>query len=523
MSDLESNPTPEPGAAPKAGPSNAVLAAVFVVILVILGGGGWLVYDKVIKSDSSSTALPATVLPASTIAVATVDANPSLSQKVNLLNFIGKFPSLKSNVKIGVKDDPREWVVNEMMKSAHCSSMDFTRDFAPWLGEHFALAAVDVGTTDPAPVAALETTNGAAATAALDKVVTCSGSKDFVFKVVGRYVVGSDTQAHLRTIVNASTSSPLSADASYRKWMGAVGDPGLVNFYVAPRALTMLFDSFGAVPACERDVLHKALGQFSGIAGKLVANSDGLELIARVGVKSAIKPAGDLAHDVAQLPSDTALVLGIAPGTSVAPFTPRAMPSGCRGVAGMPSTAQMMEMIQQRTGLTIPGDLQTLLGKAFVMTLGGNAPANITEIHGPAEVPLGVEVQGDTGKIQAVLAKVQARLGVSLEQMGLVEKVSNGRVILATNSSYANAISTPGGLGSDPAFKAAVPEASKAQMVMFVRIDSAWRTAILNMLHQSGDSSGGSAAANTAGLSALGIAGWVDNGAVVVDVKLTTK
>lgn len=516
---MQSNPTP----AARAGASNVFLSVVFVAILAILGGGGWMVYDKLIKSDGSSTALPATVLPASTIAVATVDADPGLSQKVNLLNFIGKFPSLKSHVTIGVKDDPRKWVVNEMLKSSNCPSVSFNHDFAPWLGEHFALGAVDVGGAEPAPVAALETTNGAAATAALSKVVGCSGAKDFFFKVVGHYVVGSDSQAHLTTIVNAATSAPLSSDAGYKKWTSAVGDPGILNFYVAPQALTTLVKSVGAVPACEREALNKAFSQFSGIAGKLTANSDGLEVIARVGVKSSVKPTDVLARDVAALPSDTAVVLGVAPSGSVGAYTPSTLPTGCQGVGGMPSPAAIMGIIQQHTGLTLPGDLETLLGKAFVMALGGNAPADITQIQGPSQLPFGIEVQGDTAKIQAVLAKVQRKLGVTFAQMGLVQRVANGRFVLATNESYAGAITTSGALGSDPTFKEAVPQASKAQMIMFVRIDSAWRSAILAMLNRVGDPSAASAAANTAGLSAFGLAGWIDDGAVVMDMKLTTK
>lgn len=524
MSDLESNAAPDP-AAPVAGrSSNAFLAIVLVVILAILGGGGWLVYDKVIKTDDSSSAnLPASVLPSSTIAVATADANPSLSEKLNILTFIGKFPSLKSHVTIGAKDDPRQWIVTQILKSAHCPALSYSADFHSWLGAHVALGAVDVGAKDPAPVLALETSSGSAASRTIQKIVACDNTKDFFFQVVDGYVVGSDTQAHLTSILSSAKSHPLSADATYRKWSSAVGGQGLVNFYVAPRALKMLLGSLGALPACDSDILTKALGQFTGMAGSLNATDDGLELIARVGTNQAMTSGAALGQTVAQLPSDTALVLGVAPSSKAKTSALGALPSGCGGAAGLPSPARIMELIQQRSGLSLPGDLNTLLGKAFVLTLGGNAPSDLSQIQGPSAVPLGIEVQGDTAKIRAVLAKVEKKLGVSLARMGLVEKVAGGRFILATNQSYAGAISTTGALGADPAFLAAVPGASKAQFIMFVRIDSAWRTAILNSVGQPGDSGVASAAANTAGLSAFGLAGWIENGAVVIDMKLTTK
>lgn len=527
MSDIEPTPTPEASTAAKTGLSNGVLAIVLVVILVILGGGGWLVYDKVIKSDASS-ALPATVLPASTLAVATVNTDPSLSEKVNLFNFIHKFPALKSKVTITAKDDPRKWILDQILKSAKCPSVNYDKDFASWLGNHFALGAVDAGAATPSPVAALETSNAGAATTTLNKLVACGKSKDFVFTVTGGYVVASDSKTHLDTIVAAAKAHPLSADAGYEKWTGKVDRDGIVNFYVAKAGVAEVFKLFSSQVHATIPDIQKSLGEFSGLAGSLSAVSDGLQLRVAVGSKTLAGNQSPLGDEIAKLPADSALVAGFGMPKDAAKTVTNGFLAGFGaglGAKGEPAMteAQTKAMIERYTGLTLPGDLTTLLGQALVLSIGGNAPADLTTVQSPLQLPVGLKIKGDPARIRAVIAKIEAKVGGSLTQMGMATKVSGNDYVLATNQSYANAITTAGTLGSDPVFAQAVPEASKAQGVFFLRIDSAWRTAIINLLDRMGMPNASEIADNTAGLSALGIASWTEGDAGMVDVKLTTK
>ncbi|MGN6722830.1 MAG: DUF3352 domain-containing protein [Marmoricola sp.] len=524
MSDTESNPTPAPAPAPKTGLSNGVLAVVLVVILAILGGGGWLVYDKVIKSDDSSSALPATVLPASTLAVATVNTDPSLSEKVNLFNFIHKFPALKSKVTITAKDDPRKWILDQILKSAQCPSVNYDKDFASWLGNHFALGAVDAGASTPSPVAALETSNAGAATSTLNKLVACGKSKDFVFTVTNGYVVASDSKAHLDTIVAAAKAHPLSADAGYVRWTAKVDRDGMVTFYVAKAGVAEVAKLLSSQVNATIPDFQKSLGEFSGLAGSFSAVSDGLQLRVAVGSKTLAGNQSLLGDAIAKLPADTAFVAGFGmPKDAANSFTDGLLAGfGAKGGPAM-TEAQSKAMIKRYTGLTLPGDLTTLLGRALVLSIGGNAPSDLTAVQNPLQLPIGLKIKGDPAKIRAVIAKIEAKLGGSLTQMGMATKVSGDDFVLATNQSYANAITTAGALSSDPAFAAAVPEASKAQGVFFLRIDSAWRTAIINLLDRMGMPNASEIADNTAGLSALGMASWTDGDAGMIDVKLTTK
>jgi hypothetical protein len=527
VSEIESNPTPESTPAAKPGLSNAVLAVVAVLILAILGGGGWLVYDKVIKSDSASAPLPATVLPASTLAVATVNANPSLSQKVDLFNVIHKFPALKSKVNIGAQDDPRKWVIDQILKSDSCPSVSFDKDFAPWLGNHFALGAVKVGSA-VAPVAALETSNGAAATTALNKMVACNGTKDFIFTVTGAYVVASDSKAHLDTIVGEAKTKPLSADAGYQKWTGKVGGDGIVTMYAAKDGIQQLTGMFSDVAPGRVQNFKTVLSDFTGAAGSLSATSDGLELKLAIGSKALTGGATTLGSEVAALPSDTALVAGLGMSPAMSSQLSKSMTEGfssglAAGGGSAPTPAEVKAMIKQYTGLAVPADIITLLGKAIVLSVGGNAPADLTTIQSPFQLPVGLKINGDAAKIRAVIAKVEATVGGTLSQMGFATKTTANDFVLATNQSYANAITGFGSLGTDPEFMDAVPNAANAQGIFFLRIDSAWRTAIINLLEREGMPNASEVAANTAPLAAVGLANWTEGDAGIVDVKLTTK
>lgn len=525
MSDTASNPSSTQ--APQPGLSNAVLALVAVVILAILGGGGWLVYAKVITTDSTTDVLPATVLPASTVAFVTVDANPSLSQKVDLLKVLGKFPALKSKVTIGAQDDPRKWVIEQILKST-CPSLSFAKDFAPWVGDHVALGAVDVGATSPAPVAALQARDGGAAISALKKMTACAKSKDFIFATSGGYVVASDSRAHLDKILTAAKTAPLSADATYRTWAGRFDADGIVRFYVAPSAVELLAKAVGSGQPQVAQQFKKALGSFRGMVGYLGATNDGLEFKMAIGSKALSSGTATLGTEIANLPADTALALGFG----VAPSWSKKLSSSflagfgqglSAGGRTLPSTAQFESMVKQYTGLSVPGDLATLLGKAVVLSVGGTAPADLAGLQSPFQLPIGLKIDGDPAKIRAVVAKIEAKVGGTLEHLGFTSRTRGSDYIVATNATYAQALAGSGSLGTDPTFLAAVANPDRAQGIFFLRFDSAWRTAIIKLLARTGMPDERQVLANTAPLSALGVSQWTDGDAAIVDVKLTTK
>jgi hypothetical protein len=175
------------------------------------------------------------------------------------------------------------------------------------------------------------------------------------------------------------------------------------------------------------------------------------------------------------------------------------------------------------TGLRLPQDVQTLLGQAVTFSVGGEVP-DLHAVRGPADLPLGATITGDTGKIQDVIHKVEERQGVTLDQLGVAESAKDGRVALASSRSYAAMLATGGNLGQSDTFRQVVPEAGRSAGVFYLDFDSKWVPALLKMA----DDSGAPAAqvqkvrANLAPLRGLGVSSWTDGDTGHVLVKLST-
>ena len=105
-------------------------AAVGVVAYTKLSGGG---------------PQPADVLPASTVAYARLDLDPSASQKVALLDLIGRVPEVKEG--LGLEDvdsqaDLREVAFTDWFGLEDTCGVDYEDDVKPWIGERVGLGLV---------------------------------------------------------------------------------------------------------------------------------------------------------------------------------------------------------------------------------------------------------------------------------------------------------------------------------------------------------------------------------------------
>jgi hypothetical protein len=176
-------------------------------------------------------------------------------------------------------------------------------------------------------------------------------------------------------------------------------------------------------------------------------------------------------------------------------------------------------MAERQLGITLPGDLQTLVGNAMTFSLGGDAPSDLSSISGPADLPLALSVTGDPAAIKAVIAKIEKHTGHSLDEAHLVTRASGDTFTIATNGAYADQVEKQGGLGDSDTFRGAVPNADKATSVMYVDFDSAWVKSVARAAGGSGSSSLG---ANLAPLKAFGMSAWSDGGVGHVLLKLTT-
>jgi hypothetical protein len=462
------------------------------------------------------------------MAVLSVDLDPSAGQKIAAIKSIRKFPALKKSLGLQADDDLRRFAFDKIV-DGQCGKLDFEHDVKPWLGKRAAIAAVDLGGQSPAPVVALQISDHDKAQAGFQALVDCTHPKDFGFTVGDDYLVASDSADHAKAVLAAGEAKPLADDAAYRKWTAAAGDPGVVSFYVGPGASryggrllddvgSNLFDSGpGSFSFDEsspsgdpKAAAEDALKHFRGLAGTVRFSGGGMELSVAGGGVDQLQGLAGVGADVGDLPADTAAVLGFGVGKDYA----KQLVETFTGLADLTS-------LEDQSGLDLPQDLQTLLGSAVTVSLGGHAPHSLSDLSGPEDVPAGVVLHGDPDQIQAVITKLEQHFGVQLSDVPIDVKGSGHKLALSIGG-YGDELLKDGRLGSVSGFRDAVPEADKAGAILYVDFDSPWRDAVARELTKEGGSSAADFDANTKPLHSLGLSSWSDGDTVHGLLKITT-
>ena len=142
-------------------------------LLAVGGGAAWAASSFLSTGDQ-----PAQALPASTIAYASVDLDPSGEQKIEAIRTLRKFPAFADNVDLDTDDDLRERLFTELTESGECEGLDYAADVEPWMGDRAAVAAVDTGAETPSPVLVLQVSDAGAAEDGLATLQeTCGGDE----------------------------------------------------------------------------------------------------------------------------------------------------------------------------------------------------------------------------------------------------------------------------------------------------------------------------------------------------------
>lgn len=154
----------------------AALAASLLFILPACGG----------RTDEATRA--AGITPANALALISVNLDPSIEQKRNLLSVARRFPAASGKVK-GEFDQTRDEVLDDLVKEA---GLDFKRDVEPWLGDEVALSLLPpAGGDEPRPVVLVQTTDEDKASNTLGKVRK-SGDFEGQFRMLDGFAVISD-------------------------------------------------------------------------------------------------------------------------------------------------------------------------------------------------------------------------------------------------------------------------------------------------------------------------------------------
>ena len=503
----------------------AVIGAVAVAVVAVLGGGAFAAYAY-LNGDGPQ---PAEALPASTVAVVSVDLDPSAGQKIAAIKAIRKFPALKESLGLEADDDLREYVFDKVIEDGECEGMTFDEDVKPWLGKRAAFALVDLGDEDPAPAIALQVSNKAAATKGFDAIVECTDPDDLAFVVGDEYLIASDTEEHAKAILDQGRTEPLADDAAYQKWTGETGDAGVLSFYVSSSAADYAVDFLddmgsnllglgaGGLPSEGDDTTtedpldpaREALDGFQGMAGTVRFAGGGMELSLAGGGVTQFSDLATVGAQLGDLPADTAVAFGFGVSEDYAG----------KLIDDMVSSEDTVAEIEQDTGLDLPDDLQTLLGRAITISLGGDAPESLDEVENLDEVPAGLVIHGDADEIQAVIAKVEDHLGIHLADIPIVVDGSGDKVALATSSAYAEELLKSGGLASDDGFRSAVPDADRSTGILYIDFDSPWRDSLVEM---AGVDERVEADENTEPLRSLGLSAWEDGDVSHALLKIAT-
>jgi hypothetical protein len=251
---------------------------------------------------------------------------------------------------------------------------------------------------------------------------------------------------------------------------------------------------------------QKAYKDFKGMAGVVRFRDGTLEAeVAGGGVRNA--PLGQAsAADIQHLPSTTAAAFGVGLKHGWLKQELAALTSMFGGKADLDA---MMRQAERETGLSLPGDVEKLLGDGFSVALDSSADfAAVDRNRDPSLLPVGVRIKGDAASIDGVIGKLRRVIGPQASM--LKTKDGNGVVALGLNQKYVDSLAGNGTLGTDPTFTSVVPHADQSSTVFYANFDAGngWLDHLASQLSH-GDPS---VTANVKPLHALGASSWVDGG-----------
>jgi hypothetical protein len=505
-----------------------LIAGGVIGLAALVGGGVWAA-----TSFFGQGPQPAEALPSSTIAYASVDLDPSGGQKIEAFKMLRRFPAFRDQVGLNADDDLKKKSFDSMQGDGFCPDLSYSDDVEPWLGDRFAVAAVDLGEKYPTPVAVIQVTDDSKAEAGLKEIQSCAGGEGSSGYVVdGGWAVVAETADIAQKVVDQTGDGTLADDGDYQKWTGEVGDAGVVNMYAAPEAgqylaqmaqeFSGMASGFGSMtgedPMSGMDSsgmppeMTDQLKNFPGLAMTVRFNDGALEVAAAGGTNdqtTAMLGDGGLSA-MTDLPDTTAAAFGVSLGDGWV----QKMLDQFSSMSGM-SSDQMVSEIEQETGLTLPEDLQTLLGDSATLALSSDFSAeDFVNSSDGSDVPVGMKVHGDSGAIGSVLDKVAAKDPTAGTILG--HDANGDFVAIGPNPDYRSQLLQDGNLGDSEEFKDLIPEADKSSVALFVNFDAGnW----LSDLAQ-GDAE---AQANLDPLKGLGLSSWVDGETSHFLLRMTTE
>ena len=346
---------------------------------------------------------PAAALPDTTLGYVSVDLDPSAGQKIEAFRTLRKFPAFEDAVDLGRQGRPAPRAVRlapGRRRSARTSTTTTTS--RPWLGDRAAVAAVALDEDGPQPVAGGPGQGrGRRPTSGLPRpqLAACGDADDTdtaEAEWVDRRRLGRDRRDRRtspRRSWTAARQASLADDATYRQWLDEVGDPGIVTMYVAPepggavaRPGRRLRRRLAHLDGTDLD-RHGGRGQRPPTARRRALDVDGLPghgrdppLQRRRGRargrgrhRRARRLAGGwLGPPATWWPACPTTPRPRSPCAGRRLVGPDDRRDRCRRRGSTRPPRSSLSPCRRQTGLDLPEDVETLLGDAAVVAVGGD-------------------------------------------------------------------------------------------------------------------------------------------------------
>lgn len=440
-----------------AGVAVVAAAGAGFAVGAVLGGGG---------------TQPEDVLPDTVLAYADIDLDPAAQQKVNLVRLLGRFPEVEE--EYGKEPDIRAVVVDWLAEGTELEGADVDQ----WIGDRVGVGiSWDADADTLTPVAAIQVSDVDEAVADLRQVLEA----DQVATTDGYVVITGDLFSELdeldglgglldpdvpssqtaEQVVAAGESAPLSQSDAYTGVFDRLED-GLLTMYVDGERIAAAGEQLVEVPgdAGLTDALEQA-GDAGQTGAVVRAEPNALEVVAW---SSLTAPAGGgPAELMASLPDSTLVAVELTGGAElVAQRWAEALESADQTELAPGDLDRSLAELEAQYGITVPDDIETLMGDDLVLAVDGEGL--LTGVPG-----IGVRSVTDPAAGDNLASRIESALASVTGGFGITARGTDDGMVVASSEDYAGAlVSGDGGLGSDPTFQDALPDAGKASYLMWV-------------------------------------------------------
>ncbi|WP_203335261.1 hypothetical protein [Nocardioides limicola] len=252
------------------------------------------------------------------------------------------------------------------------------------------------------------------------------------------------------------------------------------------------------------------------VAGALRFADSGLEFEVVAGGAALMPTTHTVEPLVTALPASTAALFAVAfpDGWATA-----LLDEVGRTLHGLVEVDEVVAMAEAFTGLTLPGDVETLLGRAAAVVVDADFDLDTAErSQDGSEVPIGLVVDGDPAAIEEVRGKLVALAGPDGEQL-FGANVDGSLVALGPSASYRDRLLGEGGLTGSSTFRSVVPGAADAHLVAFVDVGA--RDWLARLLRSAGAPD--EVLENVAPVTGIGVTAVVEDDIARGVLRVTTR